>query len=157
MDSGRRDELDIQHVLEDTAEASVNHLKACYPSHPYTHRSVDLHLGSYLRRNTYSDIPFQTFLRCSFGVTDSDMDDALKNRVRNLATYKTGDYKIKSADFLKAAGSPEAKSYGHLMEMVLTRKYDPLEELTDEQFREFVHQFTTRALCLHILNRTPMV
>lgn len=149
MDSGQRDELDIQHILEDAAEASVNHLKACYPSHLHTHRSVDLHLGSDLRRYPYSDIPFQMFLTCSFGVTDSDMDDALKNRVQNLATHKTGDYKIKSADVVNAAGSPEAKSYGRLMEMVLMRKYDPLEELTDEQFREFVHQFTTRVLCLY--------
>lgn len=117
MDSDRRDERDIQHALEDTVEASVNHLKACYPSHHYTDRSVDLHLGFELRCYPYNDIPFQTVLICSFGVTDSDMDDALKNRVKEIAAHKTEDYKIISSEFINAAGSPEVETYGLYAEM----------------------------------------
>lgn len=116
MDSDRRDERDIQHVLEDTAEASANYPKACYSSLLYTHRSVDGHLGSDLRRYRYSDITLEKVLRCSFGVSDTDMD-ALKNRVKELAAHKTEDYKIFSSELINAAGSPEVKTYGVFADM----------------------------------------
>lgn len=144
MDSKRQDERDIQHVLDDTAGASVNHFKACYSSHLYTHRSIDLHLGSDLRRYRYNDIPFQTFLRCSFDT------DVLKNRVQKITAHKTEDYKVKSANFVNAAGCPEGKTYGCFAEMVLMRKCNAVEEpqLTDDRFCEIVPQFTTCALSL---------
>lgn len=116
MDSDRRDERDIQHVLEDTVKASANYPKACYSSQICTSRSVDRHLGSDLRRYRYSDITLGKVLRCSFGVSDTDMD-ALKNRVKKLAAHKTEDYKIFSSELINAAGSPEVKTYGVFADM----------------------------------------
>lgn len=116
MDSDWRDERDIQHVLEYTAEASANYPKTCYSSQLYTHRSVDRHLGSDLRRYRYSDITLEKVLRYSFGVSDTDMD-ALKNRVKELAAHKTEDYKIFSSELINAAGSPEVKTYGVFADM----------------------------------------
>lgn len=118
MDSDRRDERDIQHwhVLEDTAEASANYPKACYSSQICTPRSVDRHFGSDLRRYRYSNITLGKVLRCSFGVSDTDMV-ALKNRVKEIAAHKTEYYKIISSELMNAAGSLESKTCGLYAEM----------------------------------------
>lgn len=136
MDSDRRDERDIQHVLEDTVKASANYPKACYSSQICTSRSVDRHLGSDLRRYRYSDITLGKVLRCSFGVSDTDMD-ALKNRVKDIAAHKTEAYKIISSELMNAAGSMEAKTSGLYAEMAIM-VFDAHQQQSDNRVK-FLH------------------
>lgn len=97
-------------ILENTADMTNTPSKDYRSSHLYTHRSVDHHFGSDLWRYRYSDISFEMFLRCSFGITDTEMD-SLKNRAQKIAAHKTENYKTKSAAFVSTAGSLEAKTY----------------------------------------------
>lgn len=116
MASDQRNTFDDHDVHRMLGHKTESLFKGCYSSHLYAHRSVDRHFGYDLRRYRYSDISFEIFLRCSFGVTDADME-ALKDRVLNIAAHETEAYKTKSAEFLIVAGSPEARTYGLFADM----------------------------------------
>lgn len=85
-------------------------------SHLYTHQSVDPSLREELKRPRYRGISFEEFLKCSFGLSDKDME-ALKESVREKSVHESEEYKSQATEFAMHAENLETKMYKPFAEM----------------------------------------